>query len=230
MKKSNILLLVGFLAVLLFITAIHITLYAKYQSGDYINYNAEQDLAPQVLQSFPNIVFVSVSNVPAATVRFGDVAQVEKSDDNEGVEFVQKGDTLLITGTTQQQGFHDPVSFQLPQNATISVFNSALTFRAGKKATSANPIVNLIKSQAYFSGGKESFRFGQLRIVATDSSAAGFYGNTQVDNLDVLLSRSSLEYGDGEFGQLSLVTDSLSRLSLQSKHLLKTNIKTVATQ
>jgi hypothetical protein len=44
------------------------------------------------------------------------------------------------------------------------------------------------------------------------------------------LSNSGIEAPEGDFGQLSIVTDSLSRISLQSKLLLKANIKTSTPQ
>ncbi|MDB5206784.1 MAG: hypothetical protein JWR72_1859 [Flavisolibacter sp.] len=231
MKKSNKLLLGGFLTGLLLITAIHVTLYAKYKAGDYTVYNAEGDLASQSMQTFPNILFVSVRNVPDATVKFSDVAGVEKVE-NPGVVYVRRGDTLLITGTdsTNNHDFDYRVALNLPHNATLSVFNSFLSFKTGKKTAESNPIIYLQKSQAIFSGAETPVQFGHLKVFASGSSTATFRGNTQINNLEVQLSHSSIEYTDGNFDQLSIVTDSVSRISLQSKHLLKANIKTIASQ
>src|SRR5215211_8676548 len=140
MKKSNKLLLGGFLTGLLMITALHITLYAKYKAGNYSAYHAEDDVAPQSMQTFPNILFVSLRNIPDATVRFSDVTQVPKGEE-ERIEYVQKGDTLLITGRDEdnERGMYYPVAFNLPYNATISVFNSSLSIESGKKLTVNNP-------------------------------------------------------------------------------------------
>ena len=230
MKKSNKLLLGGFLAGLLLITAIHVTLYAKYKAGNYTIYKAEDDLAAHPIQTFPNILFVSVRNVREATVKFSDVAGVVK-DEAAGVVYVRKGDTLLITGmdSTNNNDFNYPVALHLPYNATVSVFNSFLSFKPGKKSAESNSTIYLQKSHALFSGIGNQLQLGHLKVVA-DSSTAKFVGNTQVSNLEVQLSASSIEYTDGDFGQLSIVTDSVSHISLQSKHLLKANIKTIATQ
>ncbi|HEY0039644.1 MAG TPA: hypothetical protein VGB71_03225 [Flavisolibacter sp.] len=142
MKKSNKLLLAGFLIGLLFISAIHFTLYAKYKAGNYTAYNAEDDLTPQAMQSFPNILFVTVRNVPGATVKFSDVAQVEKIEDN-GMQYVQKGDTLLITGSgrVNHDDFDQRVAFNLPYNVTVSVFNSSVSFEPGKNIAENNPVI-----------------------------------------------------------------------------------------
>lgn len=230
MKKSNKLLLGGFLALLLLISAIHISLFAKYKAGDYTVYNSEE-LASQSMQSFPNILFVSVRNVPGANITFGDAAQVEKAEESD-IQLVQKGDTLLISAkdSSNPNAFKYPVSFQVPYNATITAFNSSITFRSGKKAAENNVSVQLQKSSAFFSGNNRPIQLGHVKLAASDESRVAFADKAQVNNLEVQLSNSSLEYGDGDFGQLSIVTDSLSRLSLSSKHLLKANIKTVAAQ
>ena len=225
MKKSNKLLLGGVLIGLLLITSIHITLYAKYKNGDYTIYNAADDQPSFPMQTFSHIKFVSVRNVPEATVRFSDVAQVEKNT-NGDLQYVQNGDTLLITGrdSANQQGFRNYVVFNLPHNATLSLFNSNIFFEAGKKGTAGNPVIYLNKSQVRFSEGGSPMLFNQLRLVASENSSAAFLGNTQINNLEVQLSNSSIEDVTGNIGGLSIVTDTLSRIALQTKHLLKATI------
>jgi hypothetical protein len=227
MKKSNKLLLGGFLAVVLLISAIHITLFAKYKAGNYTIYNETEVLAPNAMQSFPNILFVSVQNVPAATVTFTDVAQVEKSEEEELLQFVQKGDTLLIAPKkgVHENAFKYPITLELPANVTLTLTNSSVSFVAGKNTGEKNPVIHLQKAKAFFSGTESPLRFGNVKLIASNGSTATFQGNTQITNFEVQLSNSSLEYGEGDFGQLSIVTDSVSRLSLQSKHLLKATIK-----
>jgi hypothetical protein len=228
MKNSNKLLLIGFLAVVFLISAIHITLYAKYKAGDYTVYNPNDYLVPQAMQSFPNILVVSVHNLAGATVKFGDVAEVAKGD-NDGIEYVQKGDTLLITGRDngEQQRTWREVAVQLPYNATLSLHNSSLSFQAGKKTGEINPVLFLEKSEVFFSGAKSPLQFGHVKVAASDDSKATFRGNTQINNLEVQLSNSSIVCSEGNFGQLSIVTDSLSHITLQSKLLVKANITTI---
>lgn len=230
MKKSNILLIVGFLTIVLLISAIHISLYAKYKSGDYTIYNEEEDLVAEALQTFPNIAFVSVRNVPVANVQFSDVAQVEKADE-EDLQYSRNGDTLVISARPgadiDRIAMH---AINLPSRVTLSVYNSSLSFGPGKKSSDISPIIFLKKSRVNFVGADTRFQLGNVRIIATDTSSALFAGNTHVNNLDVQLLKSAIEYKDGDFGQMSIVTDSLSRISLQSKHLLKANIKNIAPQ
>ena len=230
MKKSNKLLLAGFLAVVVLITAIHVSLYAKYKNGNYTIFHAA-DLSPQSMEPFPNVLFISIRNVAGATVTFSDMAAVEKVAEGN-IQYVRSGDTLLITGRAgvNTRDFDYPVEFHLPYNAKLSVHNSSLSFKQGKTTVESNPVIYLQNSQAIFSGAKSLLLLGHVKVVASDSSAALFYGNTQINNLEVQLSNSSFEHGEGNFGQLSIITDSLSRLSLQSKHLLKASIKTITPQ
>jgi hypothetical protein len=227
MKKSNKLLLGGFLAVVLLISAIHITLYAKYKAGDYTVYHQTEELPSQSFQTFPQILFVSVRDVAGATVRFSDVAQVEKADEND-IQYVQKGDTLLITGKrgVNEAGMLHPMIFHLPSTATLSLLNSTLSFAGSVTKNENNPVIYLEKSTAVFSGAGKPLQFGHVKVVASNGSTLTFKGNTQVDHLEVQLLNSSIEYSKGNPGQLSIVTDSLSHISLSSNHLLKANIKT----
>lgn len=232
MKKSNKILVAGFLTLLLFITALHLTLYAKYKSGDYTIYNPADDLLPAAVQSFPNILFVSVRDIPNGTVQLSDVAQVDKNEKND-VSYIQKGDTLLIApkDSTAGRGLNYPVAFRLPANAVFSVSNSSLTFKSDGKVQGSTPVVYLKRSYAFFSGSETPFRLGKLNVVASEGSSVLFEGNTQVNQLAIQLSNSAIDCSKaGLSGQLSIVTDSISHLSLQANQFLKADIKTTTPQ
>lgn len=226
MKKSNKLLLGGFLTVILLVTGIHIALFAKYKNGNYTIYHP-QDKREERMQSFPNASFIIIRNVGGATVQFGDIAQVEKGRENV-IQYIQKGDSLIITGQNDDdQPDGRLVNFTLPYNATLSAVNSFLYFEKGKKNADNNTVIYLQRSHATFFESTNPFLLGHIKVVASDRSIAAFHGNTQVDHLEVQLSNSTLEYNEGDAGQLSIATDSISRLSLQSKHFLKAKITTI---
>jgi hypothetical protein len=225
MKKSNKLLLGGFLTVILLITGIHIALYAKYKNGNYTIYHPEDSS----LQSFPGVSFVTVRNVGGATVHFGDIAELQKVK-GDVLQYVQKGDSLVITGRDGDYWTdgRPQVRITLPSNITLSVFNSFISFEKGKETSETNAVINLQNSHAIFLDPKNAIQLGHIKLAASDSSLAAFHGNTQVNQLEVQLTNSALEYNEGDAGQLSIVTDSISRISLQSKHLLKAKITTVS--
>lgn len=226
MKKSNKILVGGFLAGLLLLSGIHLTLYAKYKRGLYTVYDAGDELRAPSMQLFPNVLFVDISNLPGATVTLADVAEVETGG-RDDVRCQRRGDTLLVAGREDAQPRGDdgyPLAIRLPFAATLSVVNSSLRFATDGKTANRNAVMRLSRSAVTFSAAGRPLRLGQLTIVAADSSAVLFHGPTQVDRLDLELNRSSFEQTEGDVGQLSIVTDSLSRLSLPSKLLIKATI------
>jgi hypothetical protein len=229
MKKSNKLLLGGFLTVILMIAGIHIALFAKYKNGNYTIYHPEDKRAGDRMQSFPGVSFVIVRNVGGATIQFGTRAEVEKGKEDV-IQYVQKGDSLIINGHyfIDHPDQRRPLNITLPSNATLSAVNSFLYLEKSESGSKNNPVISLQKSHAVFLKAATPFQLGHVKVEASDSSIVSFHRNAQVDHLEVNLSNSALEYNEGELGELSIVTDSLSRLSLQSKHLLKAKITTTA--
>jgi hypothetical protein len=213
----------------LLITGIHVALFAKYKNGNYTIYHPEEKRAGDRMQSFPGVSFVIVRNVGSATIQFGARTEVEKGKEDV-VQYIQKGDSLIITGhyfiDRPDQG--DRVNITLPANATLSAVNSFLFLEKSKSESKNNPVIFLQQSHAIFLRANTPFQLGHVKVVASDSSIVSFHSNAQVDHLEVDLSNSALEYNEGEIGEISIVTDSLSRLSLQSKHLLKAKITTTA--
>ena len=212
MKKSNKILLGGFLAVLLLIITAHFTLYAKYKSNRAVPALSEA-------ATFQNIKFISLRNIADGSVRFVDATQVQRGKGE--AQYAQVGDTLLVSGNDAGHA----VAFNLPDGITVSVVNSSVSFNS-ESATGNAPVIYLKNSKAVF-GAQGPFRLGRLKLVALENSTVLFVGNVQADDLEVQLSGSTLEDVQGNFGSLTIITDSISRISLQSKHLLKANIKTI---
>ncbi|MFL5773410.1 MAG: hypothetical protein ACJ75F_09645 [Flavisolibacter sp.] len=229
MKKSNKLLLVGFSIGLIMIAAIHITLYAKYKNGDYTIYNPEDDQVPNSMELFPNILFVSIRNVPGASIRFADVAQVEKGQEDI-IDYVRNGDTLLIRGkdSVHKLSLDIPVMLNLPYKTMLSVYNSSLNFYPGKNISQINPVLHLQHSNIIFSGEYMPFSLEHVKLDASDHSAILFHSKTNVNQMEVRLMNSRFEYDEGELGELSIETDSVSRIALPSKLLMKANIKIIS--
>ena len=228
MKKSNKLLWGGFLTVLLMIAGIHIALFAKYKNGKYTIYHRQDNRQDGRMKSFRNVSTVIIRNVDGATVQFGDSAEIEKVKDDV-LQYVCNGSSLIIDGLngmghSTERGL---VNITLPYNVKLSAVNSFLLFEKGKEDAENNPVIYLQKSRAVFGEDANQFQLGHLKVIASDSSIASFQGHTQVNNLEVMLSNSALEYNEENAGQLSIVTDSVSRLSLPFKHFLKAKITTV---
>jgi hypothetical protein len=228
MKKSNLLLLNGFIAIIVLVTAIHLKLYATYKKGDYTVHKREDFFKSYPKQQFSHVKFVVLQNIPSASVRFADTAQVEKSE-NSGIQYIQTGDTLVVSGrnTAEMEGGQFfQIIIDLPLNVSLSAINSTLSFSGREKVVGNDPVIHLQNSRLIFSGQNQALQFGHMKIVASDSSMVAFQHNTEVDTLEVQLSNSTIAYGEGKIGQLSIITDSMSTISLPYKHLLKAKITT----
>lgn len=223
MKTSNKLLIAGFAIVVLLVTALHLTLYANYKNGNYTPYYGREATGPDEVRSFPSVKHVSISNLADATISFGDVAQVKKADE-KNIQVTQRGDTLVITNDPGHRAA--ATTLTIPRDATLHIANTHLFIQPGRNPGDNNPVIYLQKSQADFSGEKIPLVFGHVKLAASDNSLVLFQGDTQIDDLFIQLSNSSIEHREGRLGQLSIVTDSLSRIALQAKHLLNAKITT----
>ena len=227
MKKSNKILLGGFLTVILLITGIHITLYAKYKNGHYTVYQPGDNEKAPAMQSFPGISVITIRN-GTAVISFGDVLSVEKGKE-KSIQYIQQGDSLVISPRNEEERFmnRSPVKLILPLNVTISAYNSNISFEKGKENPGANPTIFLYNSNSTFAFSGKAIQLGHVKVNASDNSTAALHGNSQLGHLEVELKNSSLEDDGGDIGQLSIATDSASQLRLQSKHLLKAKITSI---
>lgn len=224
MKNSNKLLLGGFLLVVGLIATIHISLYAKYKAGNYTAYDPDAYLPAGPLQTFPGVLVVELRDVPSATVQFSDQTQVQKVDGQE-VNVVQKGDTLLISSkdSADRSGFDENVNLRLPNNATLLAYGSSVVLTTARNKAPANSSFYLQRSSLRVTGRGAGLE--RLNVTASDESTVSFPDSTAIGRLDVQLSNSSIRYSEGNIGNLFITTDTLSRISIPSKHLLKATIK-----
>lgn len=223
MKTSNKLLLAGFLMVVALISALHITLYAKYKAGNYSTYNPDEGLPANALKSFPNTRVVVLRNLRQANVQFSNNTQLERMEEGS-FHIQQRGDTLFIAAkdSTKRDDIWRPADIRLPANVTVMAFNTTLRVESGR--TAANPVFLLQKSAVDFFGPDNIPSFGEMKLVATENSAIYFRNKSMINRLDLQLSNSIISYDGGEIGQLSIQSDSLSHISFPSKQLLKATI------
>lgn len=231
MKKSNKLLLAGFLVLLLSISGVQLALYAKYKSGNYTVYAVEKDPAFSAIESFNGVKSVRVENVSTASIVFSDVAVVDNQYKNL-LEFVRNGDSILIRGKSKLywDDSSDQVLLHLPTGLPITLENSFIIFRGGKMENSQNAVLSLRNSTAIFSGKRTALSLESLKLQATDNSKASIEQNAFVRNLNVHLLNSSFSYNENNPVNVSILTDSISRISLPYKLLTTAKITTTSTE
>jgi len=221
MKKSNQILLGGFIVVIVLITAIHISLYAKYKSGQYTIYKPQEKTEVKGMEQFPGVRKVTLVTLQHVQIQFAEQAAVQKGRD--GVRYQLYGDSLVISGGPHQQ---HPLYITIPVAVTIRSVGSMLQFEKGKLMTLPGASIYLDSSIAVFGEADKSIHLQNVQIVATNHSLASFADSSTVQNLEVLLKKSSLECLRADAATLSIITDSLSGISLQAKLLLKAKITT----
>ncbi len=224
MKKSNKLLLGAFMGGILLLSAIHISLYAKYRSGDHIPFSGEMESL--FMQSYPHAKFVSIRNVENIALQFGDSLKTEKAEDKD-LQFSQQGDTLHINGsdTASKNGYWNQLRIQLPYGMPVAAFNSQLYFSGkGSTDTAVFPLT-LNASKVSFFGEHQTLQLGSLQLTAVNNSGVQFH-NSHINTLGVHLNNSYLDDVTGTIDSLAINTDVASHISLQTKHLLKAKINT----
>lgn len=228
MKKSNKILLGGFLVVILLITGIHITLYAKYKTGHYTIYQPKDKNNQASMLSFPNVSNVVIRDC-GANIEFGDILSIDKGE-KDFIQYMQQGDSLIISTPKREDGRvrRGGVKLILPPNVAVFAFNSDISCDNVGDSATVDPAFFLDHSDISFRSPGKSLVLGHVKVNALNSSGVYFAGNTIVSDLEVELKNSSLEYNEGEVGKLSITTDSTSKLTLHSKHLLKAKITSIS--
>ncbi len=219
MKTSTKILVIGFFVVLLLVSAVHLTWYAKYKSGNFELYNVAAMEAGK-MQSYPNISVVSLLNVQNASIVLSDEAQVSKMKD-EGISYRQQGDTLVISSS--ETGLQPLRGINIPARATLKLTNSSVSIRGNKSAGLIFPTLDINNSTVTIAGGAGQPPIN-LHATARDSSTLSFKGIVNVDSMSINLSNSLFEYNAGDIRSLSISTDSLSRISLPYKNLVTARI------
>jgi len=231
MKKSNKLLLGGFLTLLLAIAAVQITLSARYKSGNYTLYTVDRDPAFEAIEGFSGARTIKVENISSASIAFSDVPLVSKQYKHL-LELVRDGETLVIRGKYKfnWDDSSDQVILYLPANLSYTLKNSTIIFRSVKLSQITNVDVNLQNGNAIFSGTRVPMSLDNLKIVALQNSNASLIGNTTIKNMDVQLSNSSVSVNEATPGNISIITDSISRISLPYKLFSTAKITTTTGQ
>jgi len=233
MKTSNKILLTFFVAAILMMTAVHLTLYAKYKRGDVSLF---QEIKEERFEDhpLPAVKYVSVTGlmlckiIPSAEPKIG----IAKNKGSR-LKYTVVNDTLVITGdstATMRDFEHDhrtyeSINLYLPGVETVNAFYTGLLLHGGADSTKAvSCSVNLSNKSRLTVGtwGNKPDFFNQVQIKAA-SSNVDFSSSAVIDQLNLQADESQVE-NHASIKHLQLQMDEQSTIILRGNSLKDINV------
>ena len=237
MRTSNKILAGTFIIVLLIITGIHLALYAKYKSNDFITMKY---LHEERYESYPlkEIRTVSLTGLQNVTIIPSDTARVEIEKNGErrlvheftnGVLII-KGDTTITnnTGTPERIRSWRSVIIYLPANQAIKSDDCELTIRGTKDSTklfSINAEMNTTElhlGELNMSESAHGDYFSRISISKSVGGSVDISQNAVVKEMNIDIETGNFEDNNAALGVINMVADSTSTIKLSGKNIAKT--------
>jgi len=234
MKTSNKILLGTFLAVLLILFSVHISLYAKYKEGEFKI--AGDDMWPtnMITYSLDDVKYVSVDNLENLVIRQGDSSKLRydkpiKGDENI-LSVTKKNDTLFLSGKSAKDKngkWYKATSLSLAGLLPLKIANSKIHIgtESSKSGALLIPIDMMLDNSFMEVNIREEtpMSFGTIKINAINKSRIDLY-NLKTNFLDIRLNNSFLEETTLVADSIRLMTDMDSKFELSGKNLIKAKI------
>jgi hypothetical protein len=237
MRTSNKILLTVFLAMIVALTTIHVTLFAKYKTGDFITLKEarEEQFDRHDLKKVNYIVASGLENftiIPSDTLRL----EIEKG---HMVKFFITGDSLVIHGdsNTTAPGEKEnrirssqEVNLYLPSAEKITADFCDVELKAAKDSSSAKMYdFDLVNTSNFHISGNNyndsAYKYiNRLFIKASNSSVIEFTKYVSIAELKMVLNDSQFDDKDASINKLTMDADKSSTLTLKGDHLRKLNL------
>lgn len=237
MRTSNKIILATFLAPLVVLTAINLTLYAKYKSGHYVSMKTVQE-DRFTRETLKNIQKIAVYGLENFNIIASDSLKLEIEKDGEShFHYTVNGDSLVIHGDsiiTRPNGSHDDtrsyqtVNLYVPNGATITANNSNISLKGSKDSVGAASwnfsIVNSSSLKLEDNGAERSHvYFKDLTIHAARSSGIELTERTRIANLQLVMAESVFTDNGAAIDKLMIDADKASNLTLKGDNLQRLN-------
>jgi hypothetical protein len=238
MRTSNKILLGIFLGPLIILTLIHVSLYAKYKSGNYVSMKIveEDQYIRQPLKNITHIAVYGLNNfriVPSDSAKL----EIEKHDESH-LHFTINGDSLIIHGDSiinragqpgNTERSYQAVYVYLPVSATIIAVNSEITVGGSPDSLKAKSYQLHLSSSASFKveqNGDDStpVYFKEMIIHADHASGIEFTANAKVGELQLNLVESEFTDNGASINKLTVDADKVSTITLKGDNLKKANL------
>ena len=230
MKKSNKILLGGLLTIILILVAVHVALFARYKAGNYVPYSETQSEKARIVKEFPTARSIHFLNLPNVVLRIGDRMKVEQYGDNASeIIMAEQGGRVELSlkdNMNANKGFNYLIVY-VPENSTITSQKTMLRMEGinGKQISNLN--FSISGGLLGFDPSNVKVQIDSLTIHAANQASVELQ-NIQVNKLSVQLQASDFNDQGATIQQIQLNADTTSRVSLQTKNLLKLTTKTTA--
>jgi hypothetical protein len=234
MRTSNKILLSVFLTAIFIYASIHIALYAKYKSGDFVTMKTvhhDEYITPH-LTPVHYIVASGITNfsiIPSDTLRL----EIEKGD-TYGVRFTIAGDSLILHGdttVTRNDSTKDiirssrEVKLYLPASENITLDFCSVELHTADDSSKAKSYRFSILNETSlrltyndYENAKAKY-INSIFIKADNSSSIEFAARTEIKEADLILNNSKFEDNNAQIGNLAIDADKSSEVKLSGANL-----------
>lgn len=225
MKKSNKVLLIAFFSFLLILTAVHLSLSAKYKKGQFTAYNAERlGMKDIMYNGVQHVVLKDLGNV---NIGVGTTASVGKrSREDQDYTVLQKGNTLYVSGKDfvgHQTRSRTAVWITIPSGGSIAATNTMMDVEQEKTIPSASMNVTLNNARFHINQYQKRLAFDSVSVTAIGGSSVQIR-RCDIRTINLHLKGSFLNESENTFGNLKLAVDTTSEISLSATNLVKAKI------
>jgi uncharacterized membrane protein len=237
MRTSNKILLSIFIGPLIILTALQLTLYAKYKSGNYVAMKTvkEDRFMRYAPKNINHVAVYGLSNfhlIPADSVKL----EIEK-DLNSHLKYTVIGDSLIIRvdsiksgGSYEFERSYQEVNLFLPASESITIDNSDMILQGSKDSTKAQSYHFFIVNSAVFKieqYGDDStqMHFKEVTIKASHSAGIEFTAQSHIADLQLSMIESAFTDNGASIDKLMIDADKESNISLKGDNLKKVNLK-----
>jgi len=238
MRTSNKILLGIFLTPLLILTSIHVALYAKYKSGNYVTMKTvEEDRFTRT--TFKNINNIAVYGLDNFNVKPADSLKLEIEKDKNGhLHYTIVGDSLIIhgdstinrpNGSADIQRSYQVVNLYTPMIANIIADNADVNLQGSKDSLKAISyhfsLTNSagLKVEDYGNDSTHVY-FKGLTIKASNSAGIELTAHSRVRELVLTLFESAFTDNGASIDKLVIDADKISNITLKGDNLKKLNM------
>jgi hypothetical protein len=237
MRTSNKILLGLFLTPIFLIAGLFITVRAKYANGNIVKTNSVINRWSDIYKIKETIKSVSILNQMDMQIIPSDSASIEimKQSDSlvrfriqDGVLFVYLDTAKMQANQNGQITIYNHVELFLPNVDSIHLVNSRVSVKNVSQQDKMSPAYNFQLTASDLTVENDPRMaitfYDRISVNAGKGSGLHVQEGTTINSLQVKLLSTEFEETGSRIGQLSIDTDSTSRIMVQGNNLRKAKI------